>query len=142
MSKNQLRLTGLMAGLIVANMLPAQRLKTAAVFGNNMVIQQQMNAPVWGIASPGEKIAIEFAGFATYGQADEKGKWMVYMPVLKAGGPFNLKVTGNHDSIMFSNVMVGEVWLASGQSNMNMTIAKASNKETVIANASKKNIRV
>lgn len=142
MSKSQLRLTGLIIGLVIANMVTGQRLKTAAVFGNNMVIQQQMNAPVWGIASPGEKIAIEFAGFTTSGQADEKGKWMFYIPALKAGGPFNFKVTGNHDSIMFSNVMVGEVWLASGQSNMNMTIAKVANKETVIAHAIDKNIRV
>jgi len=142
MSKNQLRLSGLFLGFMLANMAMGQRLKTASIFGDNMVIQQQINAPVWGIASPGEQIRVEFAGFATTGQADQNGKWMVYMPVLKAGGPFNFKVSGSQDSLRFTNVMVGEVWLASGQSNMNMTIAKVVKKESVVAHATENNIRV
>lgn len=88
------------------------------IFGNNMVIQQGINAPVWGTTIAEGKIKISFAGFTTKVQADTNGKWMAMMPVLKASGPHEMTITTDRKTVKFKNVMVGEVWLASGQSNM------------------------
>jgi len=102
--------------------LNGQDLKLASIFGDNMVIQQGINAPVWGWSGPGSRLKIEFAGTESYAITDESGRWMTRMPVLNAGGPYKMKITGPDDTITFSNVMTGEVWLASGQSNMEWTM--------------------
>lgn len=99
----------------------AQKLQVANIFGDHMVIQQGIHAPVWGTSSPGSNVKVDFAGFVTNATADFTGKWMVRMPVLKYGGPYEMKVLSN-DTIVFRDVMVGEVWLASGQSNMEWTV--------------------
>ncbi len=101
--------------------LSAQKLRLASVFGDHMVIQQGIHAPVWGIAAPGSDIKVEFAGYTTYAKADRNGKWMVRMPILDYGGPYDMKISGE-DAVILKDVMVGEVWLASGQSNMEWTI--------------------
>ncbi|MHC4202802.1 MAG: sialate O-acetylesterase, partial [Planctomycetota bacterium] len=92
--------------------------KVASVFGDNMVLQRELPVPVWGTASPGEKITVSFAGQRLSATADEKGGWMVKLSPLgtsKTGR--NLVVRGSN-TVTFSGVLVGEVWLCSGQSNM------------------------
>jgi sialate O-acetylesterase len=96
----------------------AQNIKPAAIFGNNMVMQQGINAPIWGNAKPNQDLAITFAGKTIKTKADENGKWLAKTPKLKAGGPFKMVIASAADSVIFDAVLVGEVWLASGQSNM------------------------
>jgi sialate O-acetylesterase len=110
----------LLGAAIFVSQVAAQTGKTlqlAGIFGDNAVIQQGTNAPVWGMAAPSATIRIEFAGYTSFAKANNDGKWMLRMPALQAGGPFDMKVTGE-DTIILKNLMVGEVWLASGQSNM------------------------
>lgn len=120
----------------------AQKLELASIFGDNMVLQQGMNVPVWGESAPNSTVTIDFAGFVSTAKADALGKWMIKMPSLDYGGPFTMKVYST-DTIVFHNVMVGEVWLASGQSNMEYQVRNGagSNTKEIIDNADFPEIR-
>ncbi|MDH3254134.1 MAG: 9-O-acetylesterase [Acidobacteriota bacterium] len=97
-------------------------LRLPALFADHMVLQREMEVPVWGSAAPGDEIAIEIAGQRKVAVADENGDWRTTLDPLPAGGPHELVVQGDH-TLHFSDVLVGEVWLASGQSNMEMPLA-------------------
>ena len=95
---------------------------TAAVsvdpmFGDHMVLQRDMPVAVWGAAEAGEKVTVVFRDQKKQTQADAEGKWLVRLDPLKVGEPGELTVTGA-DSVTFRDVLVGEVWVGSGQSNM------------------------
>src|SRR5258706_7246200 len=87
-----------------------------ALFSDNMVLQRGMAVPVWGWADEGEQVTVEYGGQVAKAWA-LGGKWMVRLKKLKTGEPGTLKVTGRN-SISLANVVVGEVWLASGTSDM------------------------
>lgn len=91
--------------------------KLADVFQNGMVLQRDAEANIWGTAGKGEKITVNFRNKSVETQADGEGKWKLPMPTGAAGGPFVLKVAGEKE-LSVQDVLVGEVWLASGQSNM------------------------
>ena len=97
---------------VVAQIVPAR------IFSDNMVLQREVGIPVWGTAAPGEPITVSIGRKTASCTVDDSGKWKVFLPQLKASGPFRLKITGNSDSIVFNNVLIGDVWFASGQSNM------------------------
>src|SRR5690349_12376410 len=105
-----------------------------ALFTDNMVLQRGISVPVWGWADDGEEVNVAYEGHVAKTKA-KNGKWMVHLKKLKTGGPSTLEVTGkNH--IALANVVVGEVWLASGQSNMEWPMQKTWSAETEIAAAS------
>lgn len=112
-----------------------------AIFSDNMVLQREKAVPVWGWAQPGEKVKVECAGQSTSTVADANGKWQVSLKSLKTGGPYTLKITGNN-SITLTNVMAGEVWLCSGQSNMSFQLNRANNSAQEIAAANFPEIRL
>ncbi len=86
------------------------------VLGSNMVLQQERPVPIWGWADAGEKITVSFAGQTKTTTAGKDGKWMVKLTSLKASSdPRNLTVKGSN-SITLENILVGEVWICSGQS--------------------------
>jgi sialate O-acetylesterase len=87
------------------------------LFADNAVLQQKMKVPVWGTADPGERVTVEIAGQTESTTAGADGKWMVSLKPMQAGGPFTLTISGKN-KINFQNVLIGEVWLCSGQSNM------------------------
>ncbi len=107
-----------LAGLSAA-VIPAEaKVTTATPFADNMVLQRDRPVPVWGVADPGEKVTVSFAGQTKSALADKDGKWSVSldaMPASKDGRM--LKVDGASNSEEIRNVLVGEVWFASGQSN-------------------------
>ncbi len=90
--------------------------KPNGLFCDHAVLQQGMEVPVWGTAREGEKVSVEFNGQNVSTTAKE-GQWMVRLKNLKAGGPYIMKITGDN-SITLNDLLVGEVWLCSGQSNM------------------------
>ena len=90
--------------------------KLPAIISDGMVLQQGINVPLWGWADEGESVTVEFQGQKVVTTAKD-GKWMVRLKPLKAGGPFTLTVSGKN-KIEFKNVLVGEVWICGGQSNM------------------------
>jgi sialate O-acetylesterase len=114
----------LWVGLLVACLASAAvaDVKLPGVFGNHMVLQRELSVPVWGWASPGEKVTVELAGQTKSATADAQGKWSVKLDALQAGGPHVLTVTSGN-TVKIDDVLVGEVWLGSGQSNMAMSVA-------------------
>jgi sialate O-acetylesterase len=120
-------------GMLAGEAAAAVRLPN--IFGDNMVLQQEMAVPVWGWAKPGEKVTVEFAGQRKETVAGADGKWMVRLDALKASDkPQVFKVAGEN-AVTFSNVVVGEVWFCSGQSNMEFKVREAKNAEAEIAAA-------
>ncbi|MBN1457005.1 MAG: hypothetical protein JW912_04045 [Sedimentisphaerales bacterium] len=109
--------------VVFLNCFALADVKPAGVFGDHMVLQRGRSVPVWGAASPGEMITVKLSGQEKSVNADASGKWIVYLDALKAGGPFEMVIAGGADAITFKDVYVGEVWLCSGQSNMDMTVA-------------------
>jgi sialate O-acetylesterase len=91
--------------------------KLPPVLSSHMVLQRGMNVPVWGTAAPGEKVTVKFRDQEKSTTADAQGKWMVKLDSLKEGGPDVLTVAGSN-TLKLEDVLVGEVWLGSGQSNI------------------------
>lgn len=116
-------------------------MRLAALFGDNAVLQRGRTVPVWGWAEPGEKITVSVAGKRAGTRAGRDGKWMAKLPALKAGGPFDMTVTGKQ-TIVVRNVMIGEVWVVSGQSNMEFTVASGKDAEGEVEHASYPKIRM
>jgi sialate O-acetylesterase len=113
---------GLITLLFAVNVALAD-VKLASPFTDHMVLQYNMAVPVWGTASPGEKVTVKFGKQVKTTTAGTAGKWMVKLNKLKPGGPFILSITGNN-KILLTDVYAGDVWLCSGQSNMDMTVAR------------------
>ena len=91
--------------------------KVDKMFSDHMVLQRQMAVPVWGTAGAGEKVTVAFAGQSKSAVADAEGKWMVKLDPLKVGQDGAMTVSGTN-TVTFTDVLVGEVWVGSGQSNM------------------------
>jgi hypothetical protein len=98
--------------------------KLPAIISDHMVLQRDVVLPIWGSANPGEDLAVTLAGQTKPAKADRAGKWVVQFDKLKAGEGLTLTVKANN-TITVQDVLVGEVWLASGQSNMAMTVSRA-----------------
>jgi sialate O-acetylesterase len=106
-------------------------LRLATVFGDNMVLQRQQTVPVWGWAAPEADVTVRFSGQTKSTRAAADGRWLVKLGKLKASAePQNLVVESG-GTIIFTNILVGEVWLASGQSNMEKPIGHQSGQKPV-----------
>ena len=107
------------AGILLIFSSPAAHadVKLPAVFSDHMVLQREMAAPVWGTASAGEAITVSIDGQTQSTKANNEGNWSLKLKPLKAGGPHTLSVVGSN-SVEFKDVLVGDVWIGSGQSNM------------------------
>lgn len=111
------------------------------VFNSHMVLQQDKPLIVWGWASPNETVKVQLGNASTEAQANANGEWKVVLPAMKAGGPYTLTVSGS-SNVQFDDVMIGEVWLCSGQSNMEMGIGMCNNAKEEIAAADYPGIRL
>ncbi len=136
--------------LLLAAILPLTSLadvRLPAVIGSNMVLQQKTDAPLWGWADPGEKVYVKASWLSLLGNnkakttADQNGKWQISLKTPKAGGPYKIIIKGDN-TIELDNVMTGEVWICSGQSNMAFSLRSANNAEQEIAAANCPNIRL
>ena len=114
--------------------------KLHAMFTDGAVLQREVPLPVWGTADDGEKVTVEFAGQKVSTVAKD-GKWMVRLRPLKAGGPLAMTVTGAN-TVTVNNLLVGEVWICSGQSNMGFTLNSAANAKEAIAKAADPMLRL
>lgn len=102
--------------LTLAFTLPATIIPNS-LFSDNAVLQRNQTLPVWGTAKTDEKVTVEFAGQKTSSVAED-GKWQVRLKPLQPGGPFTMTIAGGDSFLTITNILVGDVWLASGQSNM------------------------
>jgi sialate O-acetylesterase len=109
-------------------------------FGDNMVLQRNSAIPIWGWAKANEKIIVQLNTQTKTTRANKDGKWMVRLAAENAGGPYVLNITGKN-SLQYKNVLVGDVWLCTGQSNMEWTIAQSDNAKKEMATANYPSIR-
>ncbi|HLF93996.1 MAG TPA: sialate O-acetylesterase [Planctomycetota bacterium] len=120
---------------------PAQAgLRVAKMFGDHMVLQREIPVPVWGWAEPGEKVTVRMADQSAEAVADKDGKWTARIGPFKAGGPHTLTISGKA-TIDLRDVLVGDVWVCSGQSNMEWTVSGAMNAQREIGDARNPKIR-
>lgn len=119
----------------------AQKLSFGSPFTNHMVLQCNAEVRIWGEGIPSKKVAIDFQGKHAEANVDQQGKWMISLQELKAGGPFKLYLSQNNDTLMLKDVLVGEVWLAGGQSNMQFRLDQEKNGNKHIKEANNGNIR-
>ena len=99
--------------------LPARAdIKLPAMFTDHAVLQRDMPVPVWGWAQPGEEITVTIDQQTKTGTADAKGKWRVDLDPMETGAPRTMTVKGKTDSLVVNDILLGEVWVCSGQSNM------------------------
>ena len=126
----------LLATLLLSGSLARAEVRLPKVLGSHMVLQRDSQVPLWGWAAPGEKIQIrgDWLAATVSTTADKNGSWRVLLKTGGAGGPHHLTVVGNN-RIELRDVLFGEVWLASGQSNMEMPLIKVSGAYTGIKDA-------
>jgi len=136
-----LRIAAVSLTIALAACVAPADVRLPAVFGDHMVLQRDTAVPVWGWAEAGEKVTVTLGGQTKTATADRDGKWSVRLGALKAGGPHTLKVEGK-TALEVSDVLVGEVWLCSGQSNMAMSVRGCNNYEAEQAAAKLPKIRM
>src|SRR5450755_3415743 len=124
--------------LLVLSAFP--QVKMPGIFGDHMVLQRDQPVSVWGWSTPNEKLIVKINQQVKETKADRTGNWRVTLDPQPAGGPYELSVQGkNH--IIFSDVMLGEVWVCSGQSNMEFNVKSVRNAAAEINAASYPEIR-
>jgi sialate O-acetylesterase len=112
----------------------------SAIFGDNMVLQRGRPDAIWGWSQPGDNVRVEFGGHAASAVAANDGRWQVKINPPKAGGPYTLKITGRQ-IVELKNVMVGDVWLCGGQSNMQLPLRATLNADEEVKAANDPEIR-
>jgi sialate O-acetylesterase len=139
---------GLLGGVLSWSMAAHAEVKLPAIFGDNMVLQARQPVPVWGWAAPGARVTVKFAGETKTARAAADGRWRVKLGKFKASFTPQILVVEAGDTKTFTNILVGEVWLASGQSNMEKPIGKQRgqkpclNAEQELAAANYPNLRI
>ena len=130
MRKTAIILFALLMGAVVGN----AKVRLPQVFQSGMVLQRGTSVPVWGQADAGETVVVKLNKKTVTTVADASGKWRVDLPAMKAGGPYVLEVRGERlevrgekpDAILLTDVWLGDVWLCTGQSNMETTLERVS----------------
>ena len=112
--------------LLIFSMVTTANIKMPLLFSDGMVVQRNKEIPIWGFADANEKVEVHFNKQIVKTQADKNGKWMLKLNPEKAGGPFELIIIGKN-KITIKNVLVGEIWICSGQSNMEFQVSKTIN---------------
>jgi sialate O-acetylesterase len=118
------RKTAYLAGFLCCMFLASRGMadvRLPHVFSYHMVLQREAQLPIWGWAAPGEEVTVRIGANEAKARADATGKWMVKLPPMQAGGPHEMTVSGKN-TIHIADVLVGEVWVASGQSNMALSV--------------------
>ena len=113
------------------------------IFDNNMVLQRDQPIRIWGSAAPLEKIKIEFGGQVKSANANKQGEWFIYLdPMIASAQPRKMNVSGIKSLVQFTNVLVGDVWILGGQSNMELDLAALYHGDAEILSANFPNIRL
>jgi sialate O-acetylesterase len=131
---------GLLSVTLAAGVARAE-VKLPSIFSDHMVVQRDQPIPIWGWAAAGEKVTVTLGDKSTEAVAGADGKWSAKLAQQSSGGPLELRVKGTSNEVFVKDVLVGEVWLCSGQSNMAMAVNRALNFEQEQAAANHPRIR-
>ncbi len=116
-------------------------LRLPRVFGDHMVLQRGMPIRIWGWTGPGARVEVRLCTQSKTATADAAGRWQVELAPLEAGGPFDMTIAGG-STITLNDILIGEVWLCSGQSNMEWSVRAAKDAKREIAEAKYPNVRL
>ncbi len=143
MKQGRLLSCALIAAWVLATAVGASAAVSApSIFGDHMVLQQGKTLPIWGKAEPGEEVRVSLGKKTQRVVACPDGRWMAKLPKMKAGGPHELVIEGKDNTLRFADVLVGEVWLGSGQSNMQWPVSHSNDETKEIAAANHPKIRL
>jgi sialate O-acetylesterase len=117
------------------------QLSTAKLFGDHMVLQRNQQVPVWGWATKNAKVSVRLGGQTVSTKADGEGSWKIWLKPMPAGGPYLMQIISGKQTIAYSDVMLGEVWICSGQSNMELALRNANGYHHELRNAPRESIR-
>ncbi|WP_316838559.1 sialate O-acetylesterase [Pedobacter gandavensis] len=136
----------LLLAMVFVSLQGNAKITLAAVFSDNMVIQQKTTVAFWGKAAPGKQVNLKasWASSTFSTQSDKNGNWKIKLPTPGYGGPYKISISDGK-TLQLSNVMLGDVWVCSGQSNMKMPLAdwgKINNYQQEIKDANYPNIRL
>lgn len=127
--------------LVFSFTLAHAEIRLPNLISSDMVFQRGKEIKIWGWADKRERIALTFDNTLKKTRADKDGNWMVVFPAMEAGGPYTLKLSGENE-IILENILIGDVWICSGQSNMEWMVANSNNAEEEIENANYPKIRL
>jgi len=128
--------------LLLPGLVNAGEFRLAPIFQEHMVLQRDQPLLLWGEGAPGEKVAVQLRDQTKVGTVEADGSWQVLMDPEKAGGPLSLEVKQGEKKIVFSDILIGDVWLCSGQSNMEWQVRRSSHAEQTIKEAHDPQIRL
>lgn len=118
------------------------QLECAQIFSDHMVLQREREIQIWGWDEPRTKVSVSMNEETVEGRTNQEGRWQVSLPAMEAGGPYLLTVSTRRETVTFSDVWIGDVWLCSGQSNMEWPMAAVNDAEEEIASADHPMIRL
>ncbi len=116
--------------------------KVPSVIGSHMVLQRDRLLPIWGTADPGEEVTVQFGEKSEKTKADQAGKWKVTLPAMKANDTAQKLTISGKNKIELNDILIGEVWVGSGQSNMEMSLGSSHDAKEAIPAANQPNIRL
>lgn len=122
--------------------LTEAEIKLPNVFADHMVLQRDRQLTIWGGASPGAELSLSLAGQNFTVKADQNGLWQTKTKPLAVGGPIEMSIKGDGSDITLTDILVGDVWICSGQSNMEWSVAASNNPQEEIANADYPKLRL
>lgn len=116
------------------------RLKAASIFSNNMVLQRDKNINIWGTGTTEASVTVTLGDSSTSTRVIDS-KWFAVLPSMPAGGPYEMSISDRENTITFKNVMIGEVWLAGGQSNMELELQNSKDGKKIVENIDNSSVR-
>lgn len=117
-------------------------IRTSAVFGDHMVLQREKPIHVWGWTAPGQSVDVRLAGKAETVKSGDDGRFDVSLPALPAGGPHKMTISSDGESVEYEDVLIGEVWVCSGQSNMQWAVQQSDDADLEALAANFPNLRL
>ena len=128
--------------IMLASFTTKAALELPVIFADNMILQREMPLKIWGKSVAGERVSIKFNSQTISVIADKNRDWEVTLKSMKAGGPYTLKVNSDQgETVIFKNILIGDVWICAGQSNMNFMLAAEKNGPAVLKSLNNSNIR-
>lgn len=140
-SKSQFKMTLFLIAFLAFTVNTLAEVKLPKVISDNMVLQRNQQVKIWGWADAKEKVSVRFNGQTVVAKAGKDGKWLVSLSPMDAGGPFEMVIKGKN-TLTLENILIGDVWICSGQSNMEWRLVNSNNAEEEIAGALYPQIRL
>jgi len=127
---------------LITGLTSKAAIRLPKIFSNNMVLQREAALKIWGWAEKNSTVSVDFNGQSLKAKSNSKGIWIVTLKPMQHGGPFEMKVADRSGSIQLTNILIGDVWLGSGQSNMEWIVKNSNNPKEEIAAGNYDNIRL